>query len=72
MNDSHVSGARFETVVGAFSIFYNDEGGYGVYMDGNECMLVSPQENEHVDIRVSVFSSDPYQVIWCPEFSYEE
>lgn len=72
LNDSHVSGARFETVVGAFSIFYNDEGGYGVYMDGNECMLVSPQENEHVDIRVSVFSSDPYQVIWCPEFSYEE
>lgn len=70
LNDSHESGARCDTVLGAFSIFYNDEGGYGVYMDGNECMLVMPHENDDVDIRVSVFSSNPYEVIWCPEFSY--
>ena len=70
LNDSHDSGTRCDTVLGAFSIFYNDEGGYGVYMDGNECILVSPQENDGVDIRVSVFSSEPYEVIWCPEFSY--
>jgi len=70
LNDSHASGTRGDTALGAFSIFYNDEGGYGVYMDGNECMLVSPQENEDVDIRVSVFSSNPYEVIWCPAFSY--
>lgn len=71
LNDSHVSGARFDTVVGAFSIFYNDEGGYGVYMDGNECILVQPQENEYADVRVSVFYREPYEVVWCPEFCYD-
>lgn len=71
LNDTHESGARCDTVLGAFSIFYNDEGGYGVYMDGNECMLVMPHENDNVDIRVSVFSSNPYEVIWCPEFWYQ-
>lgn len=70
LNDSHASGTRCDTTLGAFSIFYNDEGGYGVYMDGNECILVSPGENDGVDVRVCVFLSDPYEVIWCPEFSY--
>lgn len=70
LNDSHGSGTRRDTVLGAFSIFYNDAGGYGVYMDGNECILVSPQGNDQVDARVSVFASNPYEVIWCPEFSY--
>lgn len=72
LNDSHASGARADTVLGNLSVFYNDEGGYGVYMDGNECMLVQPQDNEGVDVRVAVLSSDPYSVIWCPTFSYEK
>lgn len=72
LNDSHDSGTRYDTALGAFSIFYNDEGGYGVYMDGNECILVSPQGNDQVDVRVSVFASNPYEVIWCPEFSYRK
>lgn len=70
LNDSHASGTRCDTVLGAFSIFYNEEGGYGVYMDGNECILVQPQENAHADIRVSVILNNPYEVIWCPEFCY--
>lgn len=71
LDDSHDSGARCDTVLGAFSIFYNDEGGYGVYMDGNECILVQPQENEYADVRVSVFYREPYEVVWCPEFCYD-
>ena len=75
LDDSHDSGVRSDTVVGAFSIFYNDEGGYGVYLDGNECILVQPQENVNADafadVRVSVFYREPYEVVWCPEFLYQ-
>lgn len=71
LNDSHESGTRCDTVLGAFSIFYNDEGGYGVYLNGNECILVQPQENEYADVRVSVFYREPYEVVWCPEFCYD-
>lgn len=71
LNDSHDSGTRCDTVLGALSIFYNDEGGYGVYMNNEQCILVQPQENDSVDIRAAVVSSDPYEVIWCPTFSYE-
>lgn len=68
--DSHESGTRADTVLGAFSLFYNDEGGYGVYLDGNECMLVQPQDNEGVDVRVAELLSEPYEVLWCPTFTY--
>lgn len=70
LNDSHASGTRRDTALGAFSIFYNDEGGYGVYINNEQCMLVEPQDNDHVDIRIAVVLSEPYEVIWCPEFSY--
>lgn len=70
LNDSHTSGARGDTVLGTFSIFYNDEGGYGVYRNDEQCILVYPQDNENVDVRAAVITSDPYQVIWCPTFSY--
>lgn len=70
LNDSHSSGTRCDTVLGALSVFYNDENGYGVYMDGEQCMLVWPNDNDNVDIRAAVLSSNPYEVIWCPTFSY--
>lgn len=40
-----------------------------IYVDGNECILVSPQGNAQVDVQILVFASNPYEVIWCPKFS---
>ncbi|MDE6052243.1 MAG: CotH kinase family protein, partial [Lachnospiraceae bacterium] len=70
LDNSHESGTRCDTALGEFSIFYNDAGGYGVYINTNECMIVSSGENDNVDIRVAVMESVPYRVIWCPTFMY--
>ncbi|MBO5146868.1 MAG: CotH kinase family protein [Lachnospiraceae bacterium] len=71
LDNSHESGTRAETVLGTLSVFYNDEGGYGVYLNNEECMAAWPADNQNVDIRVAVVSDNPYEVIWCPTFSYE-
>lgn len=70
LENSHGSGDRRDTVFGELRVFYNDAGGYGVYLNGNECMLVQSGDNDDVDIRVAVIADSPYEVIWCPVFQY--
>lgn len=71
LNNAHVSGTRAESVLGELSIFYNDAGGYGVYRDAEECILVNSGDNEHVDIRMAVITCEPYQVIRTTTVQYE-
>lgn len=70
LDDSHNSGTRCDTVLGELSLFYNDEGVYGIYMNNEECILASFEENEQADVRVAVLSHDPYKVLWCFAYAY--
>lgn len=60
LSNFHISGCKSDTPLGQLSLFINDEGKYGVYLNDNEC-FVSSQE-EAADIRVVLFSSDLTQV----------
>ncbi len=70
LDNSHESGTRASTAIGELSVFYNDEGGYGVYIDSNECLYAAQGDNDGVDVRIAVIASDPYEVIWTPTLKY--
>lgn len=70
LENSHNSGDRFETVIGQLSIFYNEEGGYGVYLNDKDCIVAWPEDNESVDARIAVVEPDTFEIIWSFDVSY--
>lgn len=70
LENSHNSGDRNDTVIGQLSIFYNEEGGYGVYLNDKDCMVVRPEENENVDARIAVVEPDTFEIIWTLDVTY--
>lgn len=71
LDNSHISDTRSDTVLGAFGIFYSGENTYGVYLDGNECFVVSdPAENENIDIRVVAVRKAQYGIARKQEILY--
>ena len=71
LDNSHISDTRSDTVLGAFGIFYSGENTYGVYLDGNECFVVSdPAENENIDIRVVAVRKAQYEIARKQEILY--
>lgn len=71
LNDSHISNSINDTVLGTLSVFYNEEGGYGVYLNNEECIIIlDPEINENVDIRIATINKEPYEVIAYQDISY--
>ncbi len=70
LDNNHESGDRGETVLGTLGVFYNEEGGYGVYLNGEECILASIEENHNVDARVVVYEDSPYDALWTKDALY--
>lgn len=70
LNNSHSSGSRGNTVLGELSIFYAEDGAYGIYLDGEECIIVNPEENENIDIRIVVLDPTLSDGQWSKTFSY--
>lgn len=56
----HASGSSCDSPLGALSVFANELGEYGVYLDGRECYVCSPEENVNVDIRVVLLDPKSY------------
>jgi hypothetical protein len=55
VNTGHNSGDRNGTVLGELSVFYNEFGGYGVYLDGEDCIIeTDPTESSYADVRVAI------------------
>lgn len=70
LDNSHNSGDRQDTVLGSLSVFYNEEGGYGVYLNNEECIVAGMEDNADTDVRIAVMNQEPYEVIWCLDASY--
>jgi hypothetical protein len=71
VDNGHGSGDRNATILGEISVFYNDNGGYGVYLDGNECIIVNePDNSDNIDIRISVVNTAIEELIWTADMDY--
>ncbi len=71
LNNNHISNAINNTVLGTLSIFYNEKNGYGVYLNNNECIIISDSENnKNVDIRIAAINKEPYEVKKCKDIIY--
>ncbi len=70
INDIDGSGCHAATVFGELSRFYNESGGYGVYLENSELYTILPQENETADIRISIIDMDELNTSKYINFSY--
>ena len=69
LDDFHVSGSGCDTRVGSLSVFENESGEYGVYLDGRECFVSSSEKNQDVDIRIVLLDPETYERIDMITFS---
>lgn len=69
LDDFHVSGSSCDTQYGSFSVFENELGEYGVYLDGNECFVSSQDKNQNVDIRIALLNPESYERVDMISFS---
>ena len=51
------------------SVFENELGEYGVYLDGNECFVSSQDKNQNVDIRIALLNPESYERVDMISFS---
>lgn len=74
LEDFHTSGSSFDTSFGALNVYANEQGEYGVYIDGGECFVSSMWQNEEekTDIRILLFDSDSYEMLENIAFTYED
>ena len=74
LENFHVSGSSFDTSFGTLSVYANDQGEYGVYIDGSECFVSSACQNEteKTDIRILLFDPDSYEMLEDIAFTYED
>lgn len=52
------SESRQKTEVGTLSVFYDEEGNYGVYLDAEECYIVNVDDSDKIDIRILCWDDD--------------
>jgi hypothetical protein len=70
VDNGHNPGDRSDTSLGEISVFYNEEGGYGVYLNGNDCMVAEPDSAENTDIRIAVMDRETSELVWSLNVSY--
>lgn len=61
LDDFHISGSSCETQFGSLSVFENELGEYGVYLDGMECFVSSSDKNQNADIRIVLLDPETYE-----------
>lgn len=71
LDDFHVSGSICETPYGSLSVFANESGEYGVYLDGRECFVSSSDKNQNADIRIVLLNPESYEIADMITFSDE-
>ena len=73
LENFHVSGSSCDTSFGTLNVYANEQGEYGVYIDGGECFVSSTWQNEaeKIDIRILLFDSDSYELLEDIIFTYE-
>lgn len=71
LEDFHIPGSSCETPLGSLGVYENEYGEYGVYLDGMECFVSSPEQNRNVDIRVVLLDPDSYERVDTITFSDE-
>lgn len=69
LEDFHISGSSCDTPLGSLSVYENESGEYGVYLDGMECFVSSPENNQNVDIRVVLLDPVSYERVDMITFS---
>ena len=62
LDNFHVSGSSCDTQYGSLSVFENELGEYGVYLDGRECFVSSSDKNHNVDIRIVLLDPESYEI----------
>lgn len=73
LEDFHASGSSCDTSMGLLSVFANEQGEYGVYVNDKECFVSSTKENEaeKTDIRILRFEPDSDEVVEDVAFAQE-
>lgn len=69
LDDFHISGSSCDTQYGSLSVFENESGEYGVYLDGIECFVSSSDKNHNVDIRIVLLDPETYEIADMISFS---
>ncbi len=64
LNDFRFSGDVSDTVLGEASVFCNESGKYGIYLNEEECIVSSPEEPD-ADIRIRVFRDGDLKQTIC-------
>lgn len=59
LEDFHSSGSSCDTSFGTLNVYANEQGEYGVYLDGSECFVSSTVQNEAEEIDVRILRFDP-------------
>lgn len=72
LDDFHASGSSCDTPLGSLSVFGNELGEYGVYLDGSECFVSSPERNRDVDIRIALLEPESYERVDMITFSDDQ
>ncbi len=72
LENFHTSGSNCDTSFGTLNVYANEQGEYGVYLDGSECFVSSTWQNEEekTDIRILRFDSDSYKLLEDIAFIY--
>ena len=63
LDNFHISGSIYESELCSFSVFENESGAYGTYLNGNECFVSSDERNKYVDIRIALLDPETYDVV---------
>lgn len=66
-NSDHIQ----ETIMGTMSLFYGENGAYGVYVDGQECIVVDEDELEH-DVGICVWNEGDTEPLHYKLFGLED
>lgn len=74
LEDFHVSGSTCDMANGVLSLFVNEQGEYGVYVNDRECFVSSSKKNaeEGTDIRIILLDPDTCEVVENIVFTYED
>lgn len=73
LENFHASDSSCDTSFGVLSVFANEQGEYGVYMNDTECFVSSTWQNEEekIDIRILRFDPDSNEIMENLTFAYD-
>lgn len=70
--DCNYSGSTQKTEAGVLSIFYDEEGNYGVYLDADECYVVKTEDSDGIIMRILCWDGEISDGAEVTCFYYDE